>query len=162
MIATGDRAAVVSGPHQRAAAACPARASREEATMSEAAVTTQTHKEAAQDFLRLVASGKVREAYDRYIGPEFRHHNAYFKSDAESLRTAMEENAAKTPHKVLTVHRALQDGDLVAVHSHIRQTPEDRGAAVVHVFRFQGDRIAEMWDVGQAVPESSPNELGIF
>lgn len=127
-----------------------------------AAATTQGQKEAAMDFLRLVASGKVGEAYRKYIGPEFRHHNAFFKSDAESLKAAMEENAAQNPNKVLEIHRALEDGDLVAVHSHIRQHPGDRGAAVVHIFRFQGDRIAEAWDVGQAVPESSPNELGMF
>lgn len=114
------------------------------------------------DFLRLVASGKVREAYRRYVGSEFRHHNAFFPGDAESLMAAMEENAAMNPDKVLEVQRALQDGDLVAVHSHVRQHPGDRGAAVVHIFRFQGDRIAELWDVGQAVPESSPNELGMF
>lgn len=131
--------------------------------MSETAVATaQAQKEAAVDFLQLVASGKVREAYRRYVGPELRHHNAYFRSDAESLRAAMEENAAKNPNKVLEVQRALQDGDLVAVHSRIRQQPGDRGAAVVHIFRFQGDRIAELWDVGQEVPESSPNELGMF
>ncbi|HEX9945325.1 MAG TPA: nuclear transport factor 2 family protein [Thermoanaerobaculia bacterium] len=122
----------------------------------------QAQKEAAMDFLRLVAFGKVREAYRKYVGPEFRHHNAFFRSDAESLMAAMEENAAKNPNKVLEIQRALQDGDLVAVHSHIRQQPGDRGAAVVHIFRFKGNRIAELWDVGQAVPESSPNELGMF
>ena len=131
--------------------------------MSEtAAGTTPVRKEAAMDFLRLVASGKVGEAYRKYVGPELRHHNAFFKSGAESLRAAMEENAAQNPNKVLEIHRALEDGDLVAVHSHIRQHLDDRGAAVVHIFRFEGDRIAELWDVGQAVPESSPNELGMF
>ena len=129
--------------------------------MSEIAAAT-AQKEAAMDFLRLVASGKVREAYRRYVGSESRHHNAFFPSDAESLMAAMEENAAKNPDKVLEIQRALQDGDLVAVYSHVRQQPGDRGAAVVHIFRFQGDRIAELWDVGQAVPESSPNELGMF
>ena len=131
--------------------------------MSETTVATaQGLKEAAMDFLRLAGSGKVREAYNKYVGPDFRHHNAYFPSDAESLRTAMEENAAQNPNKVLEIQRALQDGDLVAVHSHVKQQPGDRGAAVVHIFRFQGDRIVELWDVGQAVPESSPNELGMF
>ena len=129
--------------------------------MSATAVAT-TQKEAAVDFLHLVASGNVREAYRKYVGPEFRHHNPYFRSDAKSLMAAMEENAAKNPNKVLEVQRALQDGDLVAVHSHIRQRPGDRGGAAVHIFRFQGDRIVELWDVGQEVPESSPNELGMF
>jgi predicted SnoaL-like aldol condensation-catalyzing enzyme len=40
--------------------------------------------------------------------------------------------------------------------------PEDRGFALVHIFRFAGDRIIEMWDIAQAVPEISPNKNGMF
>jgi hypothetical protein len=29
-------------------------------------------------------------------------------------------------------------------------------------FRFEGDRIAELWDVGQVAPADSPNEYGMF
>ena len=38
----------------------------------------------------------------------------------------------------------------------------DPGFAAVHLFRFDGDRIVELWDVGQPVPEESPNENGVF
>jgi len=119
-------------------------------------------KEAAVDFLRLAASANVREAYGKYAAPNFRHHNPYFKGDAESLMLGMEENAAKNPQKTLEVHHALRDGDLVAVHSHVRMNPNDRGTGLVHIFRFQGDRIAELWDLAQPVPEESPNENGMF
>ena len=40
--------------------------------------------------------------------------------------------------------------------------PGDPGVAVVHVFRFEGDRIAEFWDIGQPVPKDSPNANGMF
>ena len=124
--------------------------------------TAPNHKEAAIEFMRLVASGKVRKAYREHIAADFRHHNPFFRGDAESLMVAMEENAAKNPNKVLEIQRALQDGDLVAVHSRIKQTPDDRGGAVVHIFRFHGDRIVELWDVGQPIPENSPNQHGMF
>ena len=124
--------------------------------------STISHKKAATSFMQLVAAGKVREAYQRYVGPNFRHHNPLFRGDADSLRIAMEENAAEHPEKVLEVQHALEDGDLVAVHSRVRQSPTDRGAAVVHIFRFQGDRVVELWDIGQPVPENSPNESGMF
>lgn len=106
--------------------------------------SSETHKEAALGFLRLVASGKVREAYRKYLGPEFRHHNPFFRGDADSLMLAMEENAAENPHKTFEIQRALQDGDLVAVHSRVRQRPGDLAAAVVHIFRFKGTLIAEL------------------
>jgi predicted SnoaL-like aldol condensation-catalyzing enzyme len=44
----------------------------------------------------------------------------------------------------------------------VRQNPHDRGGVVVHVFRFDGERIAELWDVGQSIPEKMVNENGMF
>ncbi len=121
-----------------------------------------SHKQSAIEFLRLVAAGKVQDAYDKYVGSSFRHHNAYFGGDAGSLKAAMQENAIKNPNKAFEVQRALQDGDLVAVHSRVKQNPSDLGFAVVHILRFEGGRIAEMWDVGQPVPAQSPNVHGMF
>ena len=121
-----------------------------------------SRKEVALSFLRLAASGKVREAYQKHVAPGFRHHNPYFRGDAESLMIGMEENAAKNPNKVLEVQRAIEEGDLVAVHSRVRMQPGEPGVALVHIFKFQGDRIVELWDVGQPVPENSPNENGMF
>ncbi|RHW36707.1 nuclear transport factor 2 family protein [Lysinibacillus yapensis] len=119
-------------------------------------------KEKAASFLQLVSSGKVREAYQRYIGPDFLHHNPFFSGDADSLMIAMEENATKNPHKVLEVKRVIGESDMVMVHSHVKQKPEELGVAVVHIFRFHNDLIVELWDVGQPIPENSPNENGVF
>jgi predicted SnoaL-like aldol condensation-catalyzing enzyme len=119
-------------------------------------------KNIAIDFMALVADGKVSEAYDRHVGPGFRHHNPHFRGDAKSLKDAMEGNAAKDPDKVLEIQRALEDGDQVAVFSRVRQRPGDTGGAVVHIFRFEDKRIAELRDIGQAVPEKLVNENGMF
>lgn len=119
-------------------------------------------KEKAVSFLQLVASGKVREAYINHIGPDFRHHNPYFRGDSESLMIAMEENAVNNPNKVLEVKLVIGEDDIVTVYSHIKQKPEDLGVAVIHIFRFLNDQIVELWDVGQAIPENSPNEYGMF
>jgi predicted SnoaL-like aldol condensation-catalyzing enzyme len=121
-----------------------------------------TQKEKAVSFLQLVASGNVREAYQQYISPDFFHHNPYFPGDAESLKQAMEQDAAGNPHKVLEVKLAVEENDLVTVYSHVRQKPEDLGFAVVHMFRFEDGKVVELWDVGQAVPGDSPNENGVF
>ncbi|WP_243299703.1 nuclear transport factor 2 family protein [Bacillus litorisediminis] len=119
-------------------------------------------KEMAVSFLQLVASGNIREAYQRYISPDFRHHNPYFRGDRDSLMQAMEENQIQSPDKILEVKQAIQEKDTVVVYSHIRQNPDDLGAAVVHIFRFQDNQIVELWDVGQPIPEDSPNENGMF
>lgn len=125
-------------------------------------IMNTSRKEKAVSFLQLVASGNVREAYQKYIGSGFRHHNPYFRGDAESLMLAMEENAGKNPNKIFEVKLTLEEGDIVAVHSHVKQNQDDLGGAVVHIFRFQNDLIVELWDVGQPIPEDSPNENGMF
>ncbi|WP_417897855.1 nuclear transport factor 2 family protein [Bacillus haimaensis] len=121
-----------------------------------------SRKEKAVTFLKLVASGSVREGFARYISDDFIHHNPFFQGDAESIMLAMEENASQNPNKVFDVKLALEEENHVAVHSHVRQNPDDLGAAVVHIFRFEGDRVVELWDLGMAVPEESVNKNGMF
>jgi len=120
------------------------------------------HIEAATDFLKLAASGRASEAFALYTAPDFKHHNAHFPGDATSLMKAMDENALQNPDKELTIHRVVADGDQVATFSHVRHNRTEKGAAVVHFFRFENGRIAELWDVGQAVPPDSPNKYGMF
>jgi predicted SnoaL-like aldol condensation-catalyzing enzyme len=119
-------------------------------------------KAAAADFLTMVASGRVNEAFEKHAAHNFRHHNPYFPDNARSLMAAMAENAARNPGKTLDIKLAVEDGDHVWIFSHVRQKPEDRGVAMVHIFRFENRRIVELWDIGQPVPETSPNELGMF
>lgn len=122
----------------------------------------KSKKEIASEFLILCAKGKPQEAFVKFADNKFKHHNAYFKGDAETLMLAMEESAKENPNKIFEIKRALEDGDLAAVHSHIRQNPQELGAAVIHIFRFEADKIVELWDFGQPVPENIVNENGMF
>ena len=123
---------------------------------------TESNKEAAVSFLKLAASGKVREAYSKYVGAGFRHHNPFFEGSAAALMAGMEENAHQNPSKAVEVKRTIDEGELVVVHFHVRHKPDDLGAAVVHIFRFEKGRIVELWDLGQPVPDKSPNQYGMF
>jgi predicted SnoaL-like aldol condensation-catalyzing enzyme len=119
-------------------------------------------KQAAISFLKLAASGNVSEAYDNFISPTFRHHNPHFAGDAESLKKGMAEAAAKFPDTTLEVQHIFEEGELVAVHSRVQHGSREPEISVVHIFRFEGDRIAELWDVGQVAPADSPNKYGMF
>jgi predicted SnoaL-like aldol condensation-catalyzing enzyme len=123
---------------------------------------TDNNKDAAVAFLKLASSGDVQEAYSKFVGKGFRHHNPYFEGSANSLQAGMEENAQQNPDKALEVKRVIAEGDLVVVHAHVRHKPDDLGAALVHIFRFENDRIVELWDLGQPLLEESPNQYGIF
>lgn len=121
-----------------------------------------SNRESGAEFLRLAAAGKVREAFSAYASAGFRHHNAHFPGDAASLAKAMEDNARQFPGKVFEVLRVLEDGDLVAVHARVRMEPKGQDFALIHILRFEGGRIVEMWEASELVPETSPNENGAF
>lgn len=120
------------------------------------------NKEIAVGFLELLTSGKIREAYEKYAAKDFKHHNPYFPGDAASLMHGMEENEKQFPNKIYTVHHVIEDGDVVAVHGHVQLKPGQLEMAVVHIFKIKDGRIAELWDVGQQIPEQSPNQNGMF
>jgi predicted SnoaL-like aldol condensation-catalyzing enzyme len=118
-------------------------------------------KEIAISFLKNAGSGKLDEAY-RLVSANFRHHNAYFPGDTESLKAGMADAHKQFPNTKIDVQRAIAEGDLVAVHSRVQHAADRPAIAVVHIFRFEGERIAELWDVGMEVPEDSPNANGVF
>jgi predicted SnoaL-like aldol condensation-catalyzing enzyme len=121
-----------------------------------------TRKYIAKDFLKLAAQGHSHEAFRLYVGKNFKHHNVYFKGDANTLMLAMEEAFRLNPNKVIEIHHAIGDKDFVAIHSHVKQNKTDLGVAVVHIFRFEESKIVELWDLGQAVPAKIINENGMF
>src|SRR5215813_1821551 len=120
-----------------------------------------SNKDVAISFLKNAATGKLDEAYG-LVSQNFRHHNAYFPSDTESLKAGMADAHKQFPNTKIDVQRAIAEDGLVAVHSRVQHAPDRPAIAVVHIFRFEGDKIAELWDVGMEVPKDSPNKNGAF
>lgn len=130
--------------------------------MSPESATMQSQKDAAVSFLKLASAGDVRRAFSSYAAANFRHHNPYFPGDAESLAAAMEANARDNPEKLFQAERVVAEDDLVVVFGRVRIRPGTPEYALVHIFRFEDERIAELWDVSQEVPKDSPNRYGMF
>jgi predicted SnoaL-like aldol condensation-catalyzing enzyme len=123
---------------------------------------TQARKDAAVDFLRLVVAGRIEEGYRKHVDMDGRHHNPYFTAGMAALRQAMLDNHAQYPDKRIDVRRVIAEGDLVATHSLVTLNPGNIAIVAVHLFRFRGDRIVELWDVTQPVQADSPNADGMF
>ncbi len=122
----------------------------------------EERKKAAVDFLNLVVAGQIEEAYRKHIDLGGKHHNAYTPAGFPALKKGMMENHAQFPQKKFDIKRVLADGDLVATHSHVVLRPGELELSVVHMFRFQGDKIVELWDCAQQVPADSTNQDGLF
>jgi predicted SnoaL-like aldol condensation-catalyzing enzyme len=122
---------------------------------------TTNRKDIAIEFLRLLRTGN-REGAERLTTRGARHHNPYFNPGMSSLIAAAALAAHDAPDRTADVKRVIAGDDHVVVHSHVRHKPGDAGVSVVHIFRFEGDHIAELWDVGQVIPGESPNTDGMF
>ena len=112
-------------------------------------------------FLELASCGKVKEAYGKFVHPDFKHHNAYFKGDRETLMEEMEKNFHECPDKTYETIRTLEDGDLVAVHGKVSNV-FGKDWSVIHIFNFKDAKIIEEWEASQEDIKDSPNENGIF
>ncbi len=110
----------------------------------------------------MCARGDVRAAFDRHVAGNFVHHNGHVAGDRQSLIDAMETSAIAEPDKVFEMMQVVESDDRVAVLSRLRRPAAGKEYAVVHTLRFEGGKVAEMWDVGQEVPADSPNRLGMF
>ena len=135
---------------------------------------TATEREAYRDLPAGRLSGLCQEQtekfhrgedYDDRFCFEVMGKDEFEKQEAQaraSGEAGMEENARQNPNKVFEVKRVIAEGDLVVTHSHVRQKPEDPGAAVVHIFRFENGKIVELWDLGQPIQDTSVNKNGMF
>lgn len=113
-------------------------------------------------FNTLFIEHKVDEAVDKYIHPDYIQHNPMAATGAEPLRQFFKEYYKNVPTATAELKRVLADGDLVALHYNAKQRPDDRGLAVVDIFRVENGKIVEHWDVVQPVPEKSANENTMF
>jgi hypothetical protein len=78
-----------------------------------------TGKHVAIGFLTSIAAGTVTEAFDKYVGADFLHHNPHFAGDAASLRDAMQTVSSPSPMPTDSAlellpgdERAIEEGPL--------------------------------------------------
>ncbi len=123
------------------------------------------NKEKAISFLKMASAGDVENAYNKFIATDFIHHNQYFKGDRKSLMLAMQEASKQSPNKSIDIKYVYEDDskNTIVTHSEVvRRNPSEPTIAVVHIFRFENDKVVELWDLGQQVSKDSPNENGAF
>ncbi|MGW0423892.1 nuclear transport factor 2 family protein [Streptomyces sp. NPDC003015] len=99
---------------------------------------------------------------DRFVRADYIQHNPTAPDGADTLKNLAVTMHQQFPDAKYDVKRVISENDLVVVHSNLVLTPGSRGSAVFDIFRFQGGKIAEHWDTGQNVPDSSVNGNDMF
>ena len=105
---------------------------------------------------------KVDQAVDTFFAPGYIQHNPMVPTGAEPMRGFFKGFYAANPGSTVEISHVVADGDLVAVHYRFKVKPDDRGMAVVDIFRVENGKIQEHWDVAEPVPEKAANTNGMF
>ena len=126
------------------------------------------HKNVALEYFKLISAGKFREGL-RFFTPDCKTHNPFISGSIETLVDAMiaasKDIRAQSKEPSFAVKNILADGDLVAVHTELlnsKSNPSQGGLRQVHLFRFEGNKIVEYWDITQQVLADMPNPIGAF
>lgn len=111
-----------------------------------------------------------REAYEKYASPRFHHHAQWAGPGtpegivAHNIE-ASEKMLKNLPNTQREIKQVVAEGDLVVIHSHATGSMSDgevitnmkkgsekapkTGDEVVDIFRIEGGKVAEHWEVSQ-------------
>lgn len=146
-----------------AAAATPLAAAGNRHPAAKSASATERNRKIVTAFFDLLYNQKkVRQAFETYVAPNYVQHNPLAPDGRDAAISALEPFFNGAPGLSYEIKRIIVDGDLAAVHSLVKFSPQDRGSAVVDIVRLKNGRIAEHWDVIQAIPEKSANPHPMF
>ena len=145
-------------PHQVAAAV-------NQQTLNAISATQQAenNKKLVTDFYEGVFLKHQVKAYaDQYIGEKYIQHNPHVPDGKAPFVNYFTGHFKENPDAKSVIKRAVAEGDLVFLHVHSTQNAQDRGVAVVDIFRVENGKIVEHWDVQQEVPANAANSNTMF
>ncbi|UOP00360.1 nuclear transport factor 2 family protein [Kingella potus] len=103
------------------------------------------------------------EAVKKYVAEPYIQHNPTVADGGKAFVEAFAPFLKENPQSRAEVKRVVAEGDLVVLHVFSRTSPQDRGEAVVDIFRVdKAGKIVEHWDVIQPVPEKTVSGHSVF
>lgn len=123
----------------------------------------ESNKATVREFYDLAFNQrKPEEAVSMYVGRVYRQHNPGAGDGPGPFVEFVNGFTTAYPGLEVKFKRFLAEGDLVAVHSQFVREPNDRGLAVMDMFRLEDGKIVEHWDAIQEVPEAAANPNTMF
>ncbi|MDR0237451.1 ester cyclase [Acinetobacter sp.] len=123
----------------------------------------QKNKAIVTDFYQGVfQKHQVKSYADRYIGDQYIQHNPRVPDGKAPFVNYFTQYFQTNPEAKSVIKRAVAEGDLVFLHVHSTANAQDRGVAIIDIFRLENGKIIEHWDVRQPIPETSVNQNTMF
>lgn len=122
----------------------------------------QHNMETVIAFYNAAINDKDFEAASQYLGDIYIQHNPLAADGPEGLKAFLDFARENLASFKIEIKQAFADGDYVILHVHAKRDPDDRGSAVMDIFRLEDGKVVEHWDVIQPIPESSANDNTMF
>lgn len=116
-------------------------------------------------FYEAALNEKDVEKAKQYLGDTYIQHNPAVADGPEGLLRLVRYRREHHPDARNEIKRVIAEGDLVVLHVHSVVIPGKPGRRIVDIFRVEGDKVVEHWDVIQEIPESlypALNDNGVF
>lgn len=102
-------------------------------------------------------------AVDRYWAQDYLQHNPYMADGTEAVKQYVEKiGLLKGPTFKVEFLRVAAEGDLVFVQTRQPKMGDQPEMVIVDIFRVANGKIAEHWDVMQAVPADKLNPRPMY
>jgi len=129
----------------------------------EATSTPESNKARVREFYDLAFNQRQpAEAVAKHVGNNYRQHNQEAADGPEAFVEFVSAFTHAYAGLSVEFRRFVAENDLVAVHSRLVREPNDRGLAVMDLFRLHHGKIVEHLDTIQEVPEEAANANTMF
>lgn len=122
----------------------------------------EANRQAVLSFYEKGLNQKDADAALKYVGNRYVQHNPNAADGPEGFRKFIAFLREKYPQSHSEIKRSFVDGDFVILHVHAVREPGTRGNAIVDIFKLEGGKIVEHWDVAQPIPETAANQNTMF
>lgn len=118
-------------------------------------MSIEENKALVMRFLNEFMIGHDVSVLDELLGPDYTQHNPGLGDGKAELIRFFEEFWKVYPKPGYYLKRIIAEGDLVAIHYHFQPDPNEKGGAIVDIFRAENGKLVEHWDVYQLWPKES-------
>jgi predicted SnoaL-like aldol condensation-catalyzing enzyme len=120
----------------------------------------EENKKLVSNLYQEVFGDKNIDAVDKYLADNYIQHNPGVADGKEALKAALKVWFKGAPKEKIDIQHIGADGNFVYIHTKSKQG--NKTVSVMDIFRIDGNKIVEHWDVLQEVPAKSANDHPMF
>jgi predicted SnoaL-like aldol condensation-catalyzing enzyme len=127
-----------------------------------ATASPEANRAVVEALYTRVFNGKDLSVVPDLVAEDYVQHTPSIEKGRDAFVAAFRGYFAAVPGLTVDVKRISTTDNLVVVHSHWRDSPSERGQAVIDIYRLENGRIAEHWDVVQSIPDGAANDNDVL